>query len=819
MTEKSPAQLPKKHFSKYREPFAKLPDLVENQLNSYKNLVTKDLSEIFQEYSPVKDYSDKKFELEFVSFEISAPKYDEVYAKENKLTYEAPMRAVVRLKNKILGTTKEQEIFMADFPLMTVHGTFIVNGIERVMVPQLARSFGVFFDSEESKGKKYFTAKVIPNRGAWMEVLSEAENLISVRIDKKRKFGVITLLRAMGYGTDEAIIKAFSTDATKDFAKSLIEREAIKTTHDAYIEIYRKLRDGDVASAENAKDYFNTLFSPERYDLSPVGRFGFNKRFGEATDDKALKNRTFNKEDLVKIIEHIVALNADPNAEEDDIDHLGSRRVRFVGEMMAMKIRTGMMQMKRNIQDRMSVVDSDTTLPVSIVNQRPLQARIKEFFTTNQLSQFMNQENLLSEIEHLRTLSALGPGGLTRERAGFEVRDVHTSHYGRVCPIQTPEGPNIGLILRLSNYAQINEFGIIETPYVKVKNGKITKEIVYMNALEEEKHIIAPASVEYDKNMMIKGDTVAVRKNSQPAIVSVTDVQYVDVATNQAYSIATSMIPFLEHDAATRALMGANMQRQAVPLMIPEAPYVATGMEADAAKSIGRVVIAEEDGTVSYVDASKVIVKSGKKEKEYKLINFARTNGFNVFHQRPTVKKGDEVKVGDLIADTSTTDNGQIALGHNILVAFMTWNGNNYEDAIIISERLVKESKFSSIHIEEFVCNVRDTKLGPEVTTHDIPNVGEAKLRNLDEDGVIRIGAEIRPGDIMVGKITPKGETEMTPEERLLKSIFGEKVRDVKDSSLRLDNGKRGRVIGIKVFSREKGEISKVESSKESISK
>jgi DNA-directed RNA polymerase subunit beta len=509
---------------------------------------------------------------------------------------------------------------------------------------------------------------------------------------------------------------------------------------------------------------------------------------------------------MVDIINHIVELNNNPHAQEDDIDHLGSRRVRYVGEMMAQKIRTGMMQMKRNIQDKMSVIDTDTTLPIAIINQRPLQARIKEFFTTNQLSQFMNQENLLAEVEHLRTLSALGPGGLTRERAGFEVRDVHTSHYGRVCPIHTPEGPNIGLILRLSNYARINDFGIIETPYVKVKDGKITKDVVYMNALEEERHIIAHAGNVYDEDGKLAKAQVEARVQGAPALVERSAVEYIDVATNQAFSVATSMIPFLEHDDASRALMGSNMQKQAVPLMCPEAPLVATGMEGEAAKHIGRLVIAEEAGEVKYVDAKKIVIKSEKKEHEYALINFARTNAFNLFHQRPIVSVGDKVKKGQVLADAATSDNGQIALGHNIRVAFMSWNGANYEDAIILSERLVRESKFSSIHIEEFVCNVRDTKLGAEVTTHDIPNVGETKLKNLDEEGIIRIGAEVRPGDILVGKITPKGETELTPEERLLRSIFGEKVRDVKDSSLRLDHGKRGRIIGVKVFSRERGD-------------
>lgn len=803
-------ELPVKTFSKYREPLTKLPNLVENQLISYKDLTERGIAEIFREFSPLHDYSEKKFDLEFISFELSPAKYDEVYAKENKLTYEAPLRARVKLTNKILNTVKEQEIFMADFPLMTIHGTFIINGVERVVVPQLARSFGVFFDSEESKGKKYFGAKIIPSRGVWIELGTESDGGIYVRIDKKRKFSAIALLRVMGLATDDQIRKAFEG---REFAtqaiNALLERDEVKTIHDAYIEIYKRLRDGDLATPENAKEYVDSILSPERYDLSPVGRFRFNKRFGKPIDpktDKDAARRTLSKEDMVEIINYFVELNNNPNAEEDDIDHLGSRRVRYVGEMMAGKIRTGMMQMKRNIQDKMSVIDTDTTLPIAIINQRPLQARIKEFFTTNQLSQFMNQENLLAEVEHLRTLSALGPGGLTRERAGFEVRDVHTSHYGRVCPIHTPEGPNIGLILRLSNYARINDFGIIETPYVKVVKGKITKEIIYMNALEEERYIIAHAGNEVDKDGKLVNPQTEVRKDSQPALVPREDVDFIDVATNQAFSVATSMIPFLEHNDATRSLMGSNMQKQAVPLMCPEAPLVATGMEREAAKNIGRLVLADEAGEVKYVDAKKIVIKAEKKEYSYDLINFARTNAFNLFHQRPIVSIGEKVKKGQVLADAATSDNGQIALGHNVRVAFLSWNGANYEDAIILSERLVKDSKFSSIHIEEFVCNVRDTKLGAEITTHDIPNVGESKLKNLDEDGIIRVGAEVRPGDILVGKITPKGETELTPEERLLRSIFGEKVRDVKDSSLRLDHGKRGRIIGVKVFSRERGD-------------
>ncbi|MEA4967354.1 MAG: DNA-directed RNA polymerase subunit beta, partial [Bacteroidaceae bacterium] len=503
-----------------------------------------------------------------------------------------------------------------------------------------------------------------------------------------------------------------------------------------------------LATVENAKSYIDSLFSKERYDLSPIGRLRFNKRFNLSLEGKEMKRMTLSKEDIVLVIGHLVKLNNDPDAQADDIDHLASRRVRFVGEMLSMKIKKGMLQIKRYVQEKMSVIDTDTTLPASVINQRPLQARIKEFFTVNQLSQLMNQENLLSEIESLRTLSALGPGGLSKERAGFEVRDVHTSHYGRVCPIQTPDGANVGLILRLAAYAKINEFGIIETPYVRVKNGKITQEIDYLNALEEESTTIAHAAINYNEKGEITDNLIQVRKNGHPMMVPKKEVEYIDVAPNQAYSIATNMIPFLEHDDAARASMGSNMQRQTVPLILAEAPYVATGMEEESAKHIGRIILSEEAGQVKYVDSNKIIITDNKgKDKTYDLVNFSRTNNFTVFYQRPIVNIGDKVKKGQVIADSSSTRGGQIAIGHNIRVAFMSWNGANYEDAIIISEKLVREKKFSSIHVEEFICNVRDTKLGAEVTTHDIPNVGESKLKNLDEDGIIRIGADIRAGD------------------------------------------------------------------------
>ena len=612
----------------------------------------------------------------------------------------------------------------------------------------------------------------------------------------------------MGAETDADILELFKGDpAAKAAVEKTLAKDHNKTADDAYIDIHKRLRDGDLATAENAREFINSIFNTERYDLSPVGRYRFNKRFDKKMDEKELKRRTISIADIVTIIGNVVYLTVTPEAVGDDIDHLGSRRVRFVGELFQQKIRVGMAQIKRNIQNRMSTIDTDVTLPVQFISPKPLQARMKEFFTTNQLAQLMQQHNPLTEIEHLRTLSALGPGGLNRARAGFEVRDVHHSHYGRLCPINTPEGPNIGLVLHLATYARLNDFGMIETPYVKVKNGKITDEIVYMNASEEEQYNIASAATPFDDEGKILQSEVEVRFEGNPATAPKNKVDFIDVSASQAFSVVTSMIPFLNHDDATRALMASNMQKQAVPCIIPEAPLVATGMESAALRDTGRLAIAEEDGTVIASDSTRIVVETNAgKKHEYKLISFARTNDKTSFHQRPSVSVGDKVKKGAVLADTSASENGQTAIGQNMLVAFMSWSGSNYEDAIILSERVIKDSKFTSIHIEEFVINVRETKLGPEVTTCDIPNVGEGKLKNLAEDGIVRVGAEVRSGDILVGKVTPKGETQLTPEERLLRSLFGEKAKDVKDTSKRMEGGKRGRVIKVQIFSREKGD-------------
>ncbi len=800
--------LPQKTFAAYQKPRVAFPDLVAHQRDSFEWLVKEGLAELFKEFSPIPDYSGKKFELRFDGFELGEPKCDIDFARDNMRTYEVPVKAQVTLLNKTLGTEKSQDLFLADLPMMTPHGSFIVSGVERAIVPQLARSFGAFFISEDIKGKQFFGAKIIPARGVWIEIDSEADGAIFVKIDRKRKFPITNLLSVFGAGVGEELAKHFKGDKVALAALAATRaHDTTESVEDAYVEIHRRMRDGDLATADNAKSYVKQLFAAERYDLSKVGRHRLNQRFALPTDAKALKERALTLPDLIRIVAEIARLNVTPNSVPDDIDHLGFRRVRFVGELLQARMRVGMSRMKRNIQDRMSTIESETALPMALVNPRPLQASIREFFTANQLSQFMDQQNILAELESMRTLSALGPGGLTRERAGFEVRDVHPSHYGRLCPIHTPEGANIGLILRMALHCRTNEFGVIETPYAVVKKGVVTEEVVHLNALEEENQIIVHAATPVDEKGRIVPEMVEARRNGEPAVVSRDEVTLIDASTYQMFSAATAMIPFVDHDDANRALMGSNMQKQATPVLIPEAPLVATGIEEHAARNTGRLILAEEAGDVTYVDAKKIIVTNkDNKKREYRLQELIQTNQNSAQRQRPAVSTGDKVKKGEVLADASSSAHGQMALGQNVRVAFMSWSGANYEDAIIVSERLVQQSKFTTIHIEDFECAVRDTKLGPEVTTHDIPNVGELRLKNLDEDGVIRIGAEVRPGDILVGKVTPKGETQLTPEERLLRSIFGDKAKDVKDTSLRMEGGKRGRVIGVKVFSREQGD-------------
>lgn len=799
---------PQKFFGKFNEPLVKVPNLVECQLKSFREFVEEGAERVCREFFPISDHAGKKFELKIVKFSFGELRFTEEYAKRMMRTYEAPLSVVLKLKNKTTGEEKEQEIFLADFPWMTAHGSFIVSGVERIVVPQLARSYGVFFEGVPYKGKNYFAAKIIPSRGVWIEIESDPDGGIYVKIDRKRRFPITSLLRVLGASTDKEVLGLFGkSEAGQAAITATLSADHAKTREEAYVEIYRRLRDGDIATAENSREYVTSMLSAERYDLSKVGRFHFNRRFALPTDAKHLGEGVLSLDDIVRIITRIAELNTDPSGEADDIDHLGFRRVRFVGELLEQRMRVGLSRMKRNIQDRMAMVDPEVSTPVQFVNPRPFVAAVREFFTTDQLSQLMQQYNTLDEIEHLRTLSTLGRGGLTSERAGLEVRDVHSSHYGRVCPIHTPEGKNIGLVLHMSLFARPNEFGIIEAPYAVVEKGHITKEIKYLSAIEEEEFTVAHAATPRDEDGRISSKIVEARKGGEPILAKREEVDFIEVATNQPFSVATSLIPFVENDDANRALMGSNMQKQAVPLVSPEAPVVATGIEEIAARDSGRLILAEEAGEVTYADARLIKVKnSAGKTHEYELVNFSRTNGFTTFHQRPRVSVGDSVKKGTVLADASTSDGGQLAIGQNVRVAFLPWFGANYEDAIVISERLAKDARFTSIHMEEFVCIVRDTKLGAEETTHDIPNVSEFKLRNLDEEGVVRIGAEVRPGDILVGKVTPKGETQLTPEERLLHAIFGEKAKDVKDTSLRMEGGKRGRVVGVKVFSRESGD-------------
>ena len=799
----------KKYFAKYKEPFIPLPNLVEMQLNSFNWFLKEGLKELFHEFSPINDYAGKEFFLEFLDYSIDEPKYDEYYAKANNLSYEVPLKIRVRLTKKETQETKEQDVFLTDMPLMTEHGTFIVNGVERVVVAQLARSFGVYFTINVLRGRNLFGAKIIPNRGAWIEVETDFDGVMYVRIDRKRKIPVTTFLRVFGLKDSKEIEKNFSKvdNGEINYIKKTFEKDDASTVEEAYVEIYKRIRPGELATVENAKELLDDMFSPSRYDFSSVGRYKFNQRLGLPLKDIKSASRTLSLEDLIAVVSEVINMNNNPEAQPDDIDHLGNRRIRAVGEMLQNQLRIGMARMKRNIQDRMSTLDPDVLTPFNLINSRLFSAVLKKFFTTSQLSQFMSQKNTLDELEHLRRLSALGPGGLTKERAGFEVRDVHISHYGRICPIETPEGPTIGLVVHLASYSRLNEYGILETPYRRVKNGVIASEIVYLDASEESKYNIAHSGIEYDKDGKILENEIEARVHGQPGIVLKDKIDFIDVAPQQAFSIATSLIPFLEHDDANRALMGSNMQRQAVPCLQSEAPLVATGIEERAARDSGRLFIADDNGKISHVDATSITLKTKTgKEKNYKLVSFLRSNDFTIIHQRPVVDSGEEVVKGQILADTSASDHGQLALGQNIVVAFLSWNGANFEDAIILSRRLVEKDKFTSVHIEKFSVQVRDTKLGPEITTYDIPNVGEEKLKDLDEEGIVRVGAEVRSGDILVGKISPKGEAELTPEERLLRSFFGEKARDVKDTSLKMEHGKQGRIVGIKIFSRDHGD-------------
>ncbi|UMB68717.1 DNA-directed RNA polymerase subunit beta [Mycobacterium paraterrae] len=817
-------------FAKLREPL-EVPGLLDVQTDSFEWLIGKDtwreravergevdpkggLEEVLEELSPIEDFSGS------MSLSFSDPRFDEVKApvdecKDKDMTYAAPLFVTAEFINNNTGEIKSQTVFMGDFPMMTEKGTFIINGTERVVVSQLVRSPGVYFDDtiDKSTEKVLHSVKVIPSRGAWLEFDIDKRDTVGVRIDRKRRQAVTVLLKALGW-TNEQIRERFGFS---EIMMQTLERDPTSNSDEALLEIYRRLRPGEPPTKESAQTLLENLFFKEkRYDLARVGRYKINKKLGLSATPAETSSTTLTEEDVVATVEYLVRLHEGQTSmtipggvevpvETDDIDHFGNRRLRTVGELIQNQIRVGMSRMERVVRERMTTQDVEAITPQTLINIRPVVAAIKEFFGTSQLSQFMDQNNPLSGLTHKRRLSALGPGGLSRERAGLEVRDVHASHYGRMCPIETPEGPNIGLIGSLSVYARVNPFGFIETPYRKVTDGVVTDEIQYLTADEEDRHVVAQANSPLDDAGHFAEDRVLVRrKGGEVEYVSSAEVDYMDVSPRQMVSVATAMIPFLEHDDANRALMGANMQRQAVPLVRSEAPLVGTGMELRAAIDAGDVVVADKAGVIEEVSADYVTVMADDGTRHtYRMRKFARSNHGTCANQRPIVDSGERVEAGQVIADGPCTDNGEMALGKNLLVAIMPWEGHNYEDAIILSNRLVEEDVLTSIHIEEHEIDARDTKLGAEEITRDIPNVSDEVLADLDERGIVRIGAEVRDGDILVGKVTPKGETELTPEERLLRAIFGEKAREVRDTSLKVPHGESGKVIGIRVFSRE----------------
>jgi len=808
-------------YSRIDEPI-ELPNLIQVQLSSYQWFLEHGLREALEEVFPISDFTGN-LELDFIDYEMGTPKYDVHECKERDVSYQAPLKLKVRLTEKESGEIKQSEVYMGDLPLMTDKGTFIINGAERVVVSQLVKSPGVYFsDRLDLSGNHLYGATLIPNRGAWFELEMDSAGVIYTRIDKTRKIPVTVLLRAIGYQTNEEIIalfesepKAKSSKAKKDDEEKntsaeiigrTLEKDSTTNKKDALIEFYRRLRPGEMATEDAAEQLLNNLFfDPRRYDMAAVGRYKVNKKLGL---DIPVETRHLTKEDITSTIGYLIKL-IQGEGKTDVIDHLGNRRLRSIGELLQNQFRTGLVRMERVVRERMSIHDVETLTPQVLINIRPITAAVKEFFGSSQLSQFMDQTNPLAELTHKRRLSALGPGGLTRERAGFQVRDVHHSHYGRICPIETPEGPNIGLIGSLATFARVNDFGFIETPYRKVdkKKGRVLDEIVYLSADEEEQYYVAQANTLFDEKGYFIGDRIEARYGEEILEIPPNRVDFMDVSPKQVFSVATSLIPFLENDDANRALMGANMQRQAVPLIKTESPVVGTGLEYKAAKDSGAVVVCKKGGTVKRVSADKIVIETDNGETEqYNLLKFVRSNQGTCYNQRPIVEVGERLEPDTIIADGPSTDQGELALGRNVLVAFMPWEGYNYEDAILISEKLVKEDVFTSIHIEEYECEARDTKLGPEEITRDIPNVSEDMLKHLDETGVIRVGAEVRPDDILVGKVTPKGETELTPEERLLRAIFGEKAREVRDSSLRVPHGEAGKIVAVKRFSRENGD-------------
>lgn len=783
-----------------------LPNLIAHQKDSWRWFVEEGLSEIFSEVNPIDDYTGQKLSLKFGKYYFGEPKNTDQFAKENNLTFEAPLHATVELTNKTTGVVEEQEIYLGEYPWMTDRGTFVINGTERVVVSQLIRSAGVFFTAETVAGRNYYGAKIIPGRGAWMEFETASNGTIYVKIDRRRKIPATTLLRALGYPKTSEIKELFADIDTGDvkYIDETLDKDTSRGANEALIEVYRRLRPGDLATVDNARQMIERMFFDfKRFDYSRVGRYKLNQRLGLDVANTA-ENRTLQMSDLVAILREIIRLN---NTQEpaDDIDALSNRRVRLVGELIARQFRVGMLRMQRNAMDRMSVADLESVSPSQLINARPIVAAVREFFTSSQLSQLLDEVNPLSELSHKRRLSSTGPGGLTRERAGFEVRDAHPTHYGRICSVETPEGANIGLVLNLAAYARVNEYGFIETPYLRVKDGKVTDELVYLDASQEIGEVIADAGEALNEDGTFRDERVNARSNMQPSQVDASQVTYMDAAHRQILGSTAALVPFIEKTRVDRALTGSNMQRQAVPLLCPESATVGTGIEKAVAENSGHLIQASADGEVVRADADEVHVKYADGVKIYTLKHFVKNNDDRCYNQKVRVERGDKVKKGDILIEGASIAGGEIALGKNLLVAFMPWGGYNMEDAIIMSRRLVEDDRLTSINIKDYTVEVRETKLGPEIVTRDIPNVSEESLRHLDENGIVQIGSEVKAGDVLVGKITPKGEQELSSEERLLRAIFGEKAKDVRDTSQRMNNAGGGKVVGVKIFSRENG--------------